>query len=73
MMEAKRKYLLKAHKFYSDRIEVLKAEIKKLKLSLNTEAFEQHPDVKFAVRLRNATMQTIPDDPDKKNINCAGP
>jgi toxin YhaV len=73
MVETKRKYLLKAHKFYSDKVDALKIEIKKLKLSLNTEAFKQHPDVKFVMRLRDATMQTIPDDPDKKEYQLRGP
>jgi toxin YhaV len=62
----KHKYLLKCHKFYFDTIDNLKREIQKLKASLDHEKFLQHPDVKFAARLRNATMEVIPEDPNKK-------
>lgn len=65
-MEKKSKYLLKCHKFYADAVDALKQEIKNLKLSLNHEEFLQHPDVKFAERLRKATKEIIPEDPNKK-------
>ena len=71
-MVTKSNYLLKCHKFYSDRIESLKEEIKELKDSLTEEEFSQHPDVKFAVRVRKATKEIIPEDPGKKEYQLHG-
>lgn len=65
-------YLLKCHRFYSDRIDSLKQEIKKLKASLSEKEFLEHPDVKFAVRIRDATFETIPENPDKKEYQLHG-
>lgn len=72
-MEMKHKYLLKCHKLYSGTVDGLKEEIKKLKLSISTEEFRQHPDVKFAERLRRATKEVIPEEPDKKEYQLHGP
>lgn len=72
MVETKSKYLLKYHKFYSEKVDVLKQEIKKLKVSLHHEAFAQHPEVKFAARLMKATKETIPEDPNKKEYQLHG-
>lgn len=71
-MVAKSNYLLKCHKFYSDRVESLKQEIKKLKDALLEEEFSQHPDVKFAVRVREATKEIIPEDPDRRDYQLHG-
>ncbi len=71
-METTRKYLLKVHKFYSEKVDNLKQEIKKLKASLDHETFLQHPDVKFAARLKKATQEIIPEDPDKKEYQLHG-
>ena len=68
----KSKYLLKCHKFYSDRIDSLKQEIKELRDSLTEEEFAQHPDVKFAARIRKATKEIIPENPDKKEYQLHG-
>lgn len=72
-METKSKYLLKCHKFYSEKVDALKQEVKKLKASLDRDAFLQHPDVKFAQRLRSATIEVIPEDPNKKEYHLSGP
>ncbi len=66
MVEKKSKYLLKCHKHYTFRINSLKQEIRKLKSSLDREAFLQHPEVKFASRLKQATEEIIPEDPNKR-------
>ncbi|MCH9628015.1 MAG: Ribonuclease toxin YhaV [Chlamydiales bacterium] len=71
-MEKKSKYLLKFHKFYFEKTDALKAEVKKLKKSLDSEAFAQHPDVKFAARLRDAAFHTIPKDPNRKDYQLHG-
>ena len=65
-------YLIKCHKFYSDRVDSLKQEIKQLKESLTKEEFSQHPDVKFVVRIREATKEIIPEDPDRKEYQLYG-
>lgn len=71
-MATKSNYLLKCHKFYFDRIDSLEQEIKELKDSLTEEEFSKHPDVKFAVRVRKAAKQIIPEDPDKKEYQLHG-
>jgi mRNA-degrading endonuclease RelE of RelBE toxin-antitoxin system len=50
----------------------LKIEIQKLKSSLDKEAYLQHPEVKFAARLRDATKKIIPEDPNKKEYQLHG-
>lgn len=72
MVETKSKYLLKFHKFYFDKVELLKKEVKILKEQLDREAFLQHPQVKFAARLRDATTKIIPEDPDRKEYQLHG-
>jgi toxin YhaV len=71
-LETKRKYLLKCHKFYAEKVERLKKEIQKLKDSLDGQSFLEHPDVKFAARLREATKKIIPENPDKKEYQLHG-
>ncbi len=71
-MGTKSNYLLKCHKFYADRIDSLKQEIKELKDSLTEEEFSKHPDVKFAARVRKATKEIIPEDPDRKEYQLHG-
>ncbi|NGX61725.1 MAG: Toxin YhaV [Chlamydiae bacterium] len=72
MFQMKSKYLLKCHKLYAIRAENLKAEVQKLKSSLPQEKFVQHPKVKFAALLREATLNTIPEDPDIKKYKLHG-
>ena len=56
---------LKAHMFYVQRIESLKKEIKRLKKELNGKEFREHALVKFAFRVRKASMDVIPENPDR--------
>lgn len=72
MVVMKPNYLLKCHKFYSDRIDSLKQEIKELKNFLTEEEFSKHPDVKFAVRVRKASKEIIPEDPDRQEYQLHG-
>jgi toxin YhaV len=72
MVEKKCNYLLKCHKFYAEKVDALKHEIKKLKITLDSQTFLQHPEVKFAARLRDATKKIIPEDPDKKEYQLHG-
>jgi len=53
-------------------VESLKQEIKELKKTLTEEEFSQHPDVKFAVRIRKVTKEVIPEDPAKKEYHLHG-
>lgn len=71
-METKKRYLLKFHKFYVDKVIALKHEVKRLKISLTEKDFKEHPEVKFAARLRKATEEIIPEDPDKKEYQLHG-
>jgi len=73
MVVRKYNYLLKFHRFYAQKVEILKAEVQRLKYSLDRETFLQHPDVKLANRLRKATKEIIPENPDKKEYYLHGP
>ena len=68
----KSNYLLKMHDFYAERVCILKTHIKKLKKTLSPEDFQQHEDVKFAARLRKATQEIIPEDPNKPEYVLSG-
>lgn len=65
-------YLLKAHDFYDQRVQKLKQQVQKLKSSLCEEEFLKHETVKFAARLRRATRDIIPEDPNKKEYQLKG-
>ncbi|MGA8163458.1 MAG: type II toxin-antitoxin system YhaV family toxin [Waddliaceae bacterium] len=72
-MKAKNvKYLLKFHSFYADRIASLKKQLIKLKKSLSPQEYREHPEVKFAARLRKATQEIIPEDPDRSEYRLKG-
>jgi len=62
-MMTKVKYLLLAHPLYNLRIQSLKEQLKKLKVSLPPEVYKQHEIVKMASRLYKATFDIIPEDP----------
>jgi toxin YhaV len=68
----KSNYLLKAHEFYQQRVDLLKSKIIKLKKNLLPEVFLQHELVKFAFRLRKATEEVIPENPDKPEYRLKG-
>lgn len=69
----KTKYLLKVHEFYRERVELLKQRVAKLKRTLSEKDFLQHEVVKLAFRIRRATFEVIPDDPDKPEYKLKGP
>ncbi len=58
-------YLLRCHKFYSERVGKLKEQVKELKNKLNDDEFKQHEVVKLAYRIRRADHEIIPQDPDR--------
>lgn len=60
----KTEYLLKYHDLYYQRIEQLKARVKKLKAELPPEEFRRHETVKLAVRIRDAERE-IAEDPNR--------
>ncbi len=64
-LKMKNNYLLKVHQFYEARTLVLKEQVRKLKASLPAEEYSQHEVVKLAARLRKATLEIIPEDPNK--------
>ena len=66
------KYLLKFHNFYAQKMLCLKSEVKNLKVSLSKDQYLQHPQVKFAKRLKDATCETIPSDPNRKEYILHG-
>jgi toxin YhaV len=71
-MAAKSKFLLLVHECYSQKIAILKKKIQHLKMTLSESEFLEHEDVKFAARLRKATMEIIPEDPDRIEYRLKG-
>ena len=61
---AKIKYLVKYHEFYFQRIQELKARVKRLKDQLGPEEFSRHETVKLALRIREAEME-VGSDPNR--------
>lgn len=72
MAEMKSKYLLRFHKFYYERVADLKRRVIALKNSLPDEEFRTHPDVKFAKRLRDASREIVPQDPNLPEYRLKG-
>ena len=68
----KNNYLLKCHDFYYSRISLLKEHIRNLKSSLSQEEYIHHETVKFAARLRKATLEVIPQDPQRVEYQLHG-
>lgn len=71
-MVVKNKYLLLVHECYAQKIEALKQKVRHLKATLTESEFLEHEDVKFAARLRKATMEVIPEDPDRIEYRLKG-
>lgn len=65
-------YILRAHEFFANRVDVLKEQVKKLKQTLPPEEFVQHEVVKLAARVRNATIEVIPQDPNRPEYLLSG-
>lgn len=68
----KTNYLLKAHHLYRERVIDLKEQVTHLRGSLSRETFCQHEVVKFAARLRRATLEVIPEDPNRPDYRLKG-
>lgn len=71
-MTVKVKSLLLIHRCYSQKIDLLKEKIQHLKRNLSETDFLEHEDVKFAARLRKATLEIIPEDPDRIEYRLKG-
>lgn len=66
------KYVLQSHQFFSDKVSVLKEKVRNLKQSLSDDEYLQNEIVKFAARVRKATLETIPADPNRQEYLLAG-
>jgi len=71
-MLMKNEYLLKVHECYEKPVNELKEHVKKLRKKLSIDDFKRHPDVKFTARLRKASLETIPKNPDEKDYKLHG-
>jgi len=65
-------YVLQAHQFFADKVSVLKERVRNLKQSLSPDEFLQNEIVKFAARVRKATLETIPEDPNRQEYLLTG-
>ncbi len=59
------KFYLKCHDFFAQRVDELKIHVRKLKDNLPREEFLQNETVKLAARIRRATFEIIPEDPNR--------
>jgi len=66
------KYYLKCHELFAGRIAQLKEQVKKLHATLPADEFVQHETVKLAARIRNATIEVIPEDPNRPEYVLSG-
>lgn len=60
-------YYLKCHGFFDGKIGLLKEQVRELKERLPIEEYVQHEIVKLAVRVRKATLEVIPQDPNQRD------
>jgi toxin YhaV len=66
------KYVLKCHAVFAQRISDLKDHVKKLHGTLPPKEFVQHETVKLAARIRKATFDIIPQDPNRPEYLLTG-
>ena len=66
------KYFLKCHEIFAQRINEFKDHVKKLKNTLSAEEYSQHETVKLAARIRKATIEIIPEDPNRPEYLLSG-
>ncbi len=66
------KYYLKCHELFALRIGKLKEQVKKLHATLSKDEFSQHETVKLAARIRRATVEIIPEDPNRPEYVLSG-
>lgn len=68
----KNNYLLLTHIFFEGRLNFLKDQIRKLKQTLPESEYLTHEIVKFVARLRAATLEIIPLDPNRIEYQLSG-
>jgi mRNA-degrading endonuclease RelE of RelBE toxin-antitoxin system len=66
------KYYLKCHELFALRIAILKEQVRKLRSTLSPDEFVQHETVKLAARIRRATLEIIPEDPNRPEYLLSG-
>ncbi len=66
------KYYLKCHELFARRIAKLKEQVKKLHATVPPDEFIQHETVKLAARIRRATLEIIPEDPNRPEYVLSG-
>jgi len=66
------KYYLKCHELFAGRIAQPQEQVKKLHATLPADEFVQHETVKLAARLRKATNEVIPEDPNRPEYVLSG-
>ena len=60
-------YYLKCHDFFDGKISLLKNHIRELKEKLSKEDYIHHEMVKLAARVRRATLEVIPQNPNRRD------
>jgi toxin YhaV len=65
-------FYLKCHEFFSQRILELKKDVRKLHDTLSKEEFIHHETVKLSARIRKATLEIIPEDPNRPDYLLSG-
>lgn len=65
-------YYLKWHDFFDGKISLLKNQVRELKEKLSKEDYIQHEIVKLAARVRKATLEVIPQDPNRRDYLLSG-
>ncbi len=65
-------YYLKCHDFFAGKVGLLKKQVRELKEKLSKEEYVQHELVKFAARVRKATLEVIPQDPNRRDYLLSG-
>lgn len=66
------KYYLKCHALFAQRMAKLKEQVKKLHTTLPTDEYLRHETVKLAARIRRATIEVIPEDPNRSEYVLSG-
>ena len=65
-------FYLKCHDIFAQRIDGLKEQVRKLHDTLPKEEFIHHETVKLAARIRKATLEIIPEDPNRSDYLLSG-
>ncbi len=65
-------FYLKCHELFAQRIGELKEDVKKLYDTLPKEEFIHHETVKLSARIKKATLEIIPEDPNRSDYLLSG-